>query len=120
MERDKLFFRCVLLHYFDLKKSAAETHRLLAEIYGESVPSETVCRDWFRRFKSGDCNVHDKQRTGQPKKFEDEQLQALLEENPAQTLKECLNNSKSINKLFYDVYKLWERFRKKENGSHMN
>ena len=88
MERDKLFFRCVLLHYFDLKKSAAETHRLLAEIYGESAPSETVCRDWFRRFKSGDCDVHDKQRTGQSKKFEDEQLQALLEENPAQTLKE--------------------------------
>ena len=44
---------CVLLHYFDLKKSAAETHRLLAEIYGESAPSETVCRNWFRRFKSG-------------------------------------------------------------------
>ena len=45
MERDKLFFRCVLQHYFDLKKNAAETHRLLAEIYGESATSETVCRN---------------------------------------------------------------------------
>lgn len=87
MERDKLFFRCVLLHYFDLKKSATEAHRLLAKTYGESAPSETICRNWFRQFKSGDCDVHDKQRPDQSKKFEDEQ-QALLEENPAQILKE--------------------------------
>lgn len=88
MDRDKLFFRCVLLHYFDLKKSAAEAHRLLAETYGESAPSETVCRDWFRRFKSGDCDVYDKERPGQPKKFEDEELKALLDDNPAQSLRE--------------------------------
>lgn len=88
MERDKLFFRCVLLHNFDMKKNAAETHRLLVKTYGESAPSETVCRDWFRRFRSGDCDVNDKHRPGQMKKFEDAQLQALLDENPAQTLKE--------------------------------
>lgn len=29
------------------------------KIYGESALSETVCRDWFRRLKSGDYDVYD-------------------------------------------------------------
>jgi len=37
---------------------------------------------------SGDYDVNDKQRSGQPKKFEDTKLQALLNENSTQTLQE--------------------------------
>jgi len=32
MERDKLFFRHVLLYYFDLNKTAAEAHRFISGI----------------------------------------------------------------------------------------
>jgi len=63
MNRDKLFFRYVLLHYFDLKKTAAETHRLLSEMYGDETPSERTCRVWFERFRSGDFNVRGKERS---------------------------------------------------------
>jgi len=31
MKRDKLFFRHILLHCFDLNKIAAEAHRLISE-----------------------------------------------------------------------------------------
>jgi len=78
-----LFFRDVLLHYFDLKKTAAEAHRLLSEVYGDETSSERTCRVWFERFD--DFNVKDKERPGQPKKFEDFELQELLDENPVQT-----------------------------------
>ena len=44
--------REVLLHYFISKKTAAETHHILVQVYGEHASSETTCRDWFRRFKS--------------------------------------------------------------------
>ncbi|KYN18167.1 hypothetical protein ALC57_09512 [Trachymyrmex cornetzi] len=47
MNRDKLFFRRVLLHYFDLKKTAAKAHRLLSEVYGDETPLERTCRVWF-------------------------------------------------------------------------
>ena len=94
MNRDKWFFRHVLLHYFDLKKTAAETHRLISETYGEQAPSERTCREWFQRFRSGDFSVEDKERSGQPKKFEDAKLQALLDENQTQTLEEL---SKVLN-----------------------
>ena len=46
--------RKVLLHYFIFKKTAAESHRILVKFYCGHALSETTCRDWFRRFKSGD------------------------------------------------------------------
>ena len=54
MNRDKLFFRHVLLHYFDLKKTASEAHRKLSETYREESSSERKCREWIRCFRSGD------------------------------------------------------------------
>ena len=42
----------------------------------------------MKRFKSGDFDVEDKERSGQPKKFEDEELEALLDEDPCQTQQE--------------------------------
>ena len=82
----KQHLREVLLHYFILKKSAAEMHRLLVNIYGEHAPSKTSCKEWFRRFNSGDFDVRDKEREGAPKKFEDAELQALLEEDSCLSL----------------------------------
>ena len=32
---EKVFLRGVLLHYFNMKKNAAESHLLLVEVYGE-------------------------------------------------------------------------------------
>ena len=37
---EKVFFRRVLLHYFNMKKSADESHRILVEIYGEHALAE--------------------------------------------------------------------------------
>jgi len=45
-------------------------------------------REWFRCFKNGDFSVEDKPRSGQPKKFEDKKLEALLEEDLSQTQEE--------------------------------
>ena len=55
--------REVLLHYFISNKTAAESHRILVKVYGEHASSETItCRDWFRRFKSGDFDFSNKDR----------------------------------------------------------
>lgn len=51
---------------------------MLVEVYGESAQSDKFCREWFRRFKSGDYSFKDKKRSGQPKKFEDEKLETLF------------------------------------------
>jgi len=46
------------------------------------------CREQFRHYKDGDFNVEDKPRSGQPKKFEDKKLEALLEEDQNQMQEE--------------------------------
>ena len=85
---DKVFLRGVLLHYFNMKKTAAESHRILVEVYGEHALAEQTCQKQFARFKSGDFVLEDEDRPGQPKKFEDEELEALLDEDCCQTQEE--------------------------------
>ena len=48
----------------------------------------TTFRDWFRPFKNNDFVLEDKERSGAPKKFEDKELEELLDEDPSQTLAE--------------------------------
>ncbi|EFN87929.1 Histone-lysine N-methyltransferase SETMAR, partial [Harpegnathos saltator] len=84
-ERKKHHFRKVLIFCFYFKKTAAEARRVLVGAYGESAPTDKSCREWFRRFKSDDFGVDDKPRPGQPKKFEDEKLQTLIDEDPCQS-----------------------------------
>ena len=67
---------------------AAEAHRELQKVYGDAVLSETTCRDWFRRFKDGDFDVVGRPRRGRLETFEDAELEALLDDDPCQTLKE--------------------------------
>lgn len=86
--------REVLLRHFISKKTAAESHRILVEVYGDYALAEPTCRQWFRKFKSGDFDLEDKERPGQPKKFEDEELETLLDQDSCQTqeqLAESLN-----------------------------
>ncbi|KAG5325288.1 MOS1T transposase, partial [Pseudoatta argentina] len=70
------------------RKSAAEAHRILVQTYGDNALSDTTCRDWFRRFKNNDFELEDKERSGAPKKFQDKELEQLLDEDPSQTLSE--------------------------------
>jgi len=61
---------------------------MLVEVYVDTVPTDKSCREWFWRFKDGDFSVEDKPCSGQPKKFEDKELEALLEEDQSQTQEE--------------------------------
>ena len=70
-----------VLHYFNMKETAAESHRILVGVYGEHALAERTCQKWFARFKSGAFGLEDEERLGQPKKFEDEELEALLDED---------------------------------------
>ena len=84
----KQHLREVLVFCFNWKKSAAEAHRMLVEVYGDNAPTDNSFREWFRRFKNGDFSIEDKPRSGQPKKFEDKELEALHDEDPSQTQEE--------------------------------
>ena len=78
---EKVFLRGVLHQYFNMKKTAAESHRILVEVYGKHAVAERTCHKWISRFKSSDFGLEDEERPGQPKKFEDIELEALLDED---------------------------------------
>jgi [histone H3]-lysine36 N-dimethyltransferase SETMAR len=82
---NKRHLREVMLHYFFAKKTAAETHRLLVEVYDKDAPSATTCKEWFCRFSNEDYEINDKEHGRPQKVFEDEELAQLLHEDPCQT-----------------------------------
>ena len=86
-EPNSRHLREVLIFCFNMKKAAAETHRMLSNIYGEAVISERTCREWFQRFKNGDfeCRRHS---GGREKVFEGAELEALLEQDSCQNQEE--------------------------------
>ena len=80
LRTNKTAFAGILHLFFNLKKSATEA--LLSEAYPEYAPEVRECQLWFARFKSADFNTEDKERSGPSKKFEDHELQALLDQDP--------------------------------------
>ena len=61
----------LLIYFLNLKKSAAEAHRLLVEAYGEAALRERGCHEWLQKFKNGEFDIEHKERSGRPKLYED-------------------------------------------------
>ena len=87
-EPNKRHFRELLIYFFNLKKFAVETHRLLVETCDEAALSERSCREWFQKFKNGEFYIKDKERSGMLKVYEDAELKVLLDQDSYQTQKE--------------------------------
>ena len=60
-----------LVFCYHLKKTAAESHRMLIEAYGEHALGTTQCFEWFKKFKSSNFDVRKEDRGKPPKKVED-------------------------------------------------
>ncbi|GFV12462.1 hypothetical protein TNCV_1792411 [Trichonephila clavipes] len=76
----------------NLRKNAAESHQMLVEAYGGNVLSRAQCYRWFEKFQNGDFDVRKEERGRPAKKFEDAELQALLDEDDDQTPEHLQNN----------------------------
>jgi len=73
-----------VIYYFDSKKNDYRTlFQRLVPSDSESAPSVRTYEYWFRLFKSDDFDLKGKECSGQLKKFEDTELQVLLDENSA-------------------------------------
>ena len=60
----------------------------MVEVYSKHALAERTSQKWFARFKSADFGLEGEERPGQLKKFEDEELEALLDEDCCQTQEE--------------------------------
>jgi len=99
--------RTALIFCYHLKKTAAESHRMLVEAYGEHTLGKSQCFEWFKKFKSDDFDVRNEGRGKPPKKFEDSELQALLDEDDAQTqqqLADQLNVTREAISIRFEIH----------------
>ncbi|GFU04253.1 hypothetical protein TNCV_863661 [Trichonephila clavipes] len=67
------------------QKNDAESHQMLVEAYGGNALSRAQCYRWFEKFQNGDFDERNEERGRTAKKFEDAELQALLDEDDGQT-----------------------------------
>ena len=107
--------REALLFCFYLKKSVAESHRMLVEAcdaYGDNAVSETTCRDWFRRFNDDNFDLSDKKRENRPRKTAGSFGQYPIAKNACRAIG-CFSSSH-----FHAA--TWGRFKRSENGCRMN
>lgn len=58
---------------------------MLVEAFGDHALGRTQCFSWFKKFQRGDFDVKNEAHRRPARKFEDHQLQALLDENDSQT-----------------------------------
>ena len=63
--------RTAVVFCYHSKKTAAESHRMLVEAYGEHALDKIQCFEWFEKFKSGNFDVRNEDRGKPTKKFED-------------------------------------------------
>jgi hypothetical protein len=51
---------------FKLGKTAAETHQMLKQAFGDKSLGQTQTYDWYKRFKNGRTSTDDDDRSGRP------------------------------------------------------
>jgi len=84
-EPNSCHLREISIFCFNVKKYAAEAHRMLSNTYSETDISERTCREWLQRFKNGDFDIEDRH-GGRREVFKE--LETLFHENSCQTQKE--------------------------------
>lgn len=85
MEKNKMHLRHCILYEYQLGRKVPEACRNLQQIFGEDAITERTCRKWFNRFKTGDFDICDKQRSGRRSIVDDEKLKALVQQDPSLT-----------------------------------
>ncbi|XP_029646755.1 histone-lysine N-methyltransferase SETMAR-like [Octopus sinensis] len=80
---------CLLfLHEFKLGYNDAQTAANVNRAWGEGSTSDRTVRRWFQKFRSGDERLEDEKSRGQSCSLDNEQLKAIVGQNPHQSVKE--------------------------------
>ena len=85
---DKMHIRHCMLYKFNLRKNATQATKSICSAYGDDALDIRTCQNWFARFKGGDYDLNDIERTGRPVEADDSLLEELLEEDPRRSTRE--------------------------------
>ena len=85
MELENIHLRHCMLFQFWAKKNAVQAAKAICDVYGIDAISERTCQKWFDRFRGGNYDLNDDERSGRPEELQTDEFVELLDENPAQS-----------------------------------
>ena len=50
----------------------------LLKVFGEGIVSDRTCRKWFKKFETGNFDLSDELRSGQPSLIDDDVVKTML------------------------------------------
>jgi histone-lysine N-methyltransferase SETMAR len=74
-----------MLYEFRQGKNAKKATEAICSVYDVDALNIRVSQKWFAKFRSGDFDLEDKERSGRPQELETDNLEELLEEDPRQS-----------------------------------
>jgi histone-lysine N-methyltransferase SETMAR len=102
MPVDKLHLRHCILFQFQRGLKAAKAYEEQVEVFGEDAMGRSTCYEWYTKFKAGNFDLEDEERTGKPKEITAAQIQELLDEDPRQSTRELADQLGCSNSTVYE------------------
>ncbi|VDO85588.1 unnamed protein product [Heligmosomoides polygyrus] len=106
----KTHLRVIMLHEFKLRRSVSEATQNIKMAWGEDSANERTVRKWYQKFRVGDVDLEDKDRSGRPAKCDDGRLKERVEADSRGTVREMgrelqvvlgINKKKSDHSMFF-------------------
>ncbi|XP_035727538.1 histone-lysine N-methyltransferase SETMAR-like [Vespa mandarinia] len=91
MGRERQHLRYVMFHCSKKGDSVKNTVDEICTVYGHGAITITTVRNWFKKFRGGNFNLKDEDRSSQPKTTDTDLIKAMLDKNPRYSVREIVN-----------------------------
>ncbi|KOX75195.1 Histone-lysine N-methyltransferase SETMAR [Melipona quadrifasciata] len=91
MESQKMHLRHVMLRCFKKGNSAKDTADEIFTVYGSGTTTIRTVRDWFKKFRAGNFELKDEDRSGRPATTHTDIIKTVLTENPRYSVREIVD-----------------------------
>ncbi|CAK9806780.1 Histone-lysine N-methyltransferase SETMAR [Anthophora plagiata] len=82
MNSQRKHLRHARLHCFKKGNSAKDTADKISTVYGSGAATITIVHNWFKRFRAGNFELNDEDRSGRSAMTNTDLIKAMLAENP--------------------------------------
>ena len=111
MLTEKLKIRAVIFYEFKLDTKSSETHQKLIKVFGMDCISIRTIKNFYAKFRSGDFDLEDKQRSGRPSDLENDLLNQAISVDPTKTCaklaEEFKSSEETIRRKLHQLGKVW-------------
>ncbi|KOX77732.1 Histone-lysine N-methyltransferase SETMAR [Melipona quadrifasciata] len=91
MESQKMHLRHVMLRCFKKGNSAKDTVDEIFTVYGSGATTIRTVGNWFKKFRAGNFELKDEDRSGRPATTDTDIIKTVLTENPRYSVLEIVD-----------------------------